>query len=267
MNCKFYLKDNADISRVLLRIKHLPYKPFEYYIKQVATDKAIYILTSLWDKKAQLPKKKIPKQCQVYTANIDLLNKYIDKIKAAIREIEMYAEVNDVELNNEYLREQLNLKLGFKEKVNNKKPSLYQFCEQLIEEMKAGTFLQDNGKVYSAATIQVYYYVALSIKYFDLEKEKRTYFEDIDKIWYNAYIRFLMEEKEVFDDNGELIYEKKDLSPNSIGDKYISKLIRVMNVANLRGITATQEHRKPYFSKTSENVYNIALTEEELSNM
>jgi len=267
MNCKFYLKDNADVSRVLLRIKHLPHKPFEYYVKQVATDKAIYIPFSLWDKKAQVPLKKIPKKYQVYTANIELINKYIDKIKASIREIEMFAEANDIDLNNDYIKEQLNLKLGFKGKMKNNKPTVLQFFEQLIREMKEGIFLQDNGKVYSDSTIQIYYYTALSIKYFDLEKGKDTYFEDIEKIWYDAYVRYLMEEKEVFDEEGKLIYEKTDLSPNTIGDKYIAKLIRVMNVANTKGITTTQEQNKPYFSKPNEDVYNIALSETELKKL
>lgn len=267
LKCKFYLKyPKNEFSSVFLRINHKPFRPFKYYLAAPAMQQLISIPTICWDSKTQKPKRSIPLKYQLYTASIGLLKTLITQIEGHIEYIKTNASINNIELNNNYLKTELNKKIGVKEEIEESTTiSLVEYYEQKITGMKDGSFVQPkNGKKYGEGTIESHITCKKCLQGFDIFRNKKTFFDNIDNIWYDDYIKFLNEEQEIFDSEGNFDFFKKELAINTIGSKHIKNLKFIMERALKDGISFSLEYKKDYFIRPKEPTFAIALNEKEL---
>ncbi|NDV78761.1 phage integrase SAM-like domain-containing protein [Dysgonomonas sp. 511] len=267
LNCKFHLKyPNKEFSCLFLLINHKPYKQFKYYLIAPHVEKTISIPTKCWDSKKQKPIKPSQQKYKIYTADIELAENVIEKIKSNIKHIITNASLNSIELTNEYLRKELDKRLEIKGKIQvEESPSLVSFYERKIKGMEDGTFVQStNGKKYEKGTIDSHTTCLKCLQEFDRINKRITYFEDINNSWYDDYVKFLLEEQEIFDDKGELDYVKEPLGVNTIGSKHIKNLKFIMKRALKEGVSNSTEYERDYFIRPREESYSIALNEDEL---
>lgn len=271
LNCKFYLKyPKKEFSCIFLWINHKPYKPFKYYLTTINTEKentiTISIPTKCWDNKNQRPIKPTQKKYKIHTSDVEIAENVIGKITSNMKDIIQNASLNGIELTNDYIRKELEKKLGIISKIQKEEnPSLVSFYEKKIEGMKDGSFVQPkSGKKYEQGTISSHTTCLKCLQEFDRIKKRVTYFENINNDWYDEYIKFLIEEQEIFDDNGKLDYIKEPLSPNTIGSKHIKNLVSIMRRALKEGVSNSAEQEKDYFIKPKVPTFAIALNEQEL---
>lgn len=271
LNCKFYLKyPEKEFSCIFLRINHKPYKPFKYYLTTINTEKekaiTISIPTKCWDSKNQRPIKPTQNKYKNHTADIQMADNIIGKITSNIKDIIQNASLNGIQLTNDYIRKELEQKLGIISKTQEKEnPSLISFYEMKIEGMKNGTFVQPkNGKKYAQGTISSHTTCLKCLQEFDKIHKTITHFADINNDWYDKYIKFLLEEQEIFDYEGKLDYVKEPLGANTIGSKHIKNLKFIMKLARKEGVSNSTEYDKEYFIRPREDSFAIALSEVEL---
>lgn len=270
---KFYLKNKQkEFSSIMMKIYHRGVdKDFNYPLVAPSSLRVLYIPTSCWDATEQEPIKKslIPQRYKDKTATIDLIRTTINKIKGSIEGIFVNAELNSIIITNEYLRNELDKKLEVKrkKKQNDEEEilSLVEYYTKKIAGMQNGTFLQPkNGKKYEDGTIDSHITCKKCLYGFDINRNRTTYFEDIDNDWYDEYIKFLNEEQEIFDNEGNVDFIKEPLAPNTIGSKHIKNLKFIMERAFNDGTSNSAEHKRDYFIRPKEDTFAIALNEEEL---
>jgi len=270
---KFYLKNKKEeFSSIMMKIYHRGVdKDFNYPLVAPSSLRVLYIPTKCWDFKEQEPIKKsfIPQKYKDKIATIDLIRTVINKIKGNIEGILVNAELNSIILTNEYLRNELDKKLEVVKKKKNQDEeevlSLVEYYEKKITGMQDGSFLQPkNGKKYEEATIDSHITCKKCLYGFDLYLDKTTYFEDIDNDWYDEYIKFLNAEQEIFDNDGNFDFTKKELATNTIGSKHIKNLKFIMERALKDGTSTSIEYQKDYFIRPKEDTFAIALNEKEL---
>ena len=272
---KFYLKNkNNEFSSILMKIYHRGIdKDFNYPLVAPASLRVLYVPTTCWNKETQEPLKKslIPQKYKDKTATIDLIRTIINKIKGCVEEVLVNAELNSIILDNEYIRNELNNKLGVLKKKKNqdieeeKTLSLVEYYEKKIAGMKDGSFLQPkNGKKYEESTIEGHVTCKKCLQGFDMYKNRITYFQDINNDWYDEYILFLNDEQEIFDNDGNIDFIKEPLAINTIGSKHIKNLKFIMERAFKDGTSNSVEHKKDYFIRPQEPTFAIALNETEL---
>ena len=271
---KFYLKNkNNEFSSILMKIYHRGVdKDFNYPLVAPASLRVLYVPVVCWDAETQAPLKKslIPQKYKDKTATIDLIRTIINKIKGCVEEILVNAELNNIILDNGYIRNELNNKLGVLKKKTNQDEeenilSVVEYYEEKIAGMKDGTFLQPkNGKKYEESTIEGHVTCKKCLQGFDKYKDRITYFQDINSDWYDDYIVFLNEEQEIFDDDGNIDFVKEPLAINTIGSKHIKNLKFIMERAFNDGTSNSAEHKKDYFIRPQEPSFAIALNENEL---
>lgn len=267
LNCKFYLKyPKKEFSCIFLRINHKPHKPFKYYLIAPHVEKTISIPSKCWDSEKQVPIKPSQKKYKIYTADIETAEGIISKIISQMKLIVQNASINGIELTNDYLKKELNKRLEIKGKIQeDENPSLVSFYENKIKGMEDGSFVQPkNGKKYEQGTISSHTTCLKCLQEFDRIKKRTTYFADINNTWYDEYVKFLLEEQEIFDSEGELDYIKEPLSANTIGSKHIKNLKFIMKRAHKEGISNSAEYDRDYFVRPRENSFAIALSEVEL---
>jgi integrase len=274
LRAKFYLKESdKEITSLILKIYHRANdKDFKYPLKIPISNSVIYIPSICWDSKKQEPVKNadVPKRYKSHIATIDYIRSLIMEIKGYINEITLNAQVNKISISNDFLRNELNNKLGIITKKNNNNDeesilSVVQYYDKKIIGMKEGTFLQPkNGKKYKDETINSHITCKKCLEGFDIYREKVTYFQDINNVWYDEYILFLNNEQEIYNNKGELEFIKEAYMPNTIGSKHIKNLKYIMERAFNDGLLLTEEHNKDYFIRPKENSFAIALNENEL---
>ena len=270
---KFYLKNkNKEFSSILVKIYHRGVdKDFNYPLIAPSSLRVLYVPTVCWDAETQAPLSKslTPQKYKDKTATIDLIRIIIKDIKGCVEGIVVNAELNNIIITNEYLRNELNNKLGVKKKDNQieeEKPlSLVEYYEQKISGMKDGSFLQPrNGKKYDEDTVDSHVTCKKCLQGFDIYKNRITYFQDINNDWYDEYILFLNEEQEIFDNKGKIDFIKEPYAINTIGHKHIKNLKFIMRRALKDGVSNSVEHDKDYFIRPKEPTFAIALNEDEL---
>lgn len=271
LNCNFYLKyPNKEFSCIFLRINHKPYKPFKYYLTtiNIAEENAITISipTKCWDSENQRPIKPTQKKYKIHTADVEMAENVIGKITSNMKEIIQNASLNSIKLTNDYIRKELEKKLGIIPKIQaDENPSLVSFYEKRIKSMEDGSFVQPkNGKKYEQGTISSHTTCLKCLQEFDRINKRTTYFTDINNTWYDEYVKFLLEEQEIFDREGELDYVKEPLGANTIGSKHIKNLKFIMKRAHKEGISNSAEYDRDYFIRPREDSFAIALSEIEL---
>lgn len=267
LNCKFHLKyPQKEFSCLFLLINHKPYKQFKYYLIAPHVEKAISIPTKCWDSKNQKTIKPSQQKYKIHTADVELAENIIGQIKSNIKHIITNASLNAIELTNDYLRVELDKRLGIKDKIQeDESPSLVSFYEKKIKGMEDGSFVQPkNGKKYEQGTISSHTTCLKCLQEFDRINKRTTYFTDINNTWYDDYVKFLLEEQEIFNNEGELDYVKELLGANTIGSKHIKNLKFIMKRAHKEGISNSTEYDRDYFIRPREDSFAIALTEKEL---
>lgn len=267
LNCKFYLKyPQKEFSCIFLWINHKPYKPFKYYLIAPHVEKTISIPTECWNSKKQIPIKPTKSKYKIYTADVETAEGIISKIVSEMKLILQNASINGIELTNDYLRKELDKRLEIKGKTQEEEnPSLVSYYEKKIKGMEDGSFVQPkNGKKYEQGTISSHTTCLKCLQEFDRINKRITYFEDINNKWYDEYVKFLLEEQEIFDNEGELDYVKEPLSANTIGSKHMKNLKFIMKRAHKEGMSNSAEYDRDYFIRPREDSFAIALSEIEL---
>jgi len=271
----FYLKNkNKEFSSIMMKIYHRGVdKDFNYPLIAFSSKSVLYIPVKCWDVEEQVPltKSLIPSKYKDKTATIDLIRTNINKLKGAVEEIAMNAELNNIITTNDYLRNELDKKLGVSKRkrnqnAENEKPlSLVEYYDKKIDGMKNSSFVQPkSGKKYEKGTIDSHITCKKCLQGFDKYKDRVTYFQDINNEWYDEYILFLNEEQEIFDNEGNIDFVKEPLAINTIGSKHIKNLSFIMERAFNDGTSSSTEHKRDYFIRPKETSFSIALNEEEL---
>ncbi|GEM_PF-6994836 len=259
---KFLLRypNQEKTTEIRLRLNY-EYDCFIYPLVDPTTLKVYKILPCLWDNKTQqpIPDKKISKSLKNHTANNSDIRSMIEKLKVAVSELLAYARINEIHITNEFLKEQLDIKIGKREKKVAKELTLCTFYDTVIEEMKNGKLLTDNTEKYNKGTIKSHQRTLLLLKEFDISKNQRTKFENIGNIWYDAFVLFLTFEYENID-NG---FAKDNYTPDTIG-KHIKNLKMIMALAINRKISSNREYEQKYFTKPKGSPFSVYLNEDEI---
>jgi integrase len=270
---KFYLKNkDRELSTIMMKIYHRGReKDFNYPLVASASLRVLYIPTACWNSEAQEPKKKnlIPAKFKDKTATIDLVRTIIHKLKGYVEEILVNAELNGINITNDYIRRELDRKQGIVRKkhisAEDEILSLVEYYGRKISKMSDGSFVQPkNGKRYDEGTIKGHITCKKTLQGFDICKARTTYFQDINNEWYDEYILFLSEEQEIFNNEGRIDFIKEPLALNTIGSKHIKNLKFIMERAFNDGVNNSVEHKRDYFMRPKEPSFAIALDEKEL---
>ena len=194
LDTKFLLRfpNKEEPSEIRLRLNY-EYRCFIYPLIDPLTLKVYKILPCLWDNNAQRPisEKEIPRSFKDNTTNNSSIKSMVNKLKVAVTEALDYARVNGISLSNHYLKEQLDVKMGRREKKKIEELTLCTFYRNVIEEMKNGTLLTDSTEKYGTGTIKCHRRTFLLLKELDFAKDIITRFENIDNLWYDDFIQFL----------------------------------------------------------------------------
>lgn len=85
-------------------------------------NRVLKIYPHLWDKEKQRPIKKIPADFKTDSEMISAINRMINRGIASYSEILEFARINNIQLNNQFLKFELEKRLGFevKEKAEEK---------------------------------------------------------------------------------------------------------------------------------------------------
>lgn len=254
-----YPNKNAP-SEIRLRL-NFEYGRFIYPLCDPITLKVYKILPQLWDKANQKPiaNRDIPKRLKEHTANSASINSLIEKIKLSVSEILEFARVNEINIDNGFLREQLDIRIGKREKIMVEELTVCNFYETTINEMVAGTLLTDSKVQYENGTIKSHRRTLLLLREFDHIKNSNTKFENIDNIWYDSFVQYLTFEYEDTD-NG---FYKEDYAPATVG-KHIKNLKMIMTLAINKKVSTNREHEQKYFTKPKGDSFAVYLNEEEI---
>lgn len=254
-------------SEIRLRICY-DRKECIYHLVDPVTRTPYKILPQLWDRERQQPinKKKIPTSLKGETSNVIAINTLIQKIKGIYSEIIDFVRVNNITITNDWLKKEINERLGVIEKIIVEPLTVSQFILQIVDEMKVGKLLiEKSKKQYSKETINQYINLQKSIYYFDKLYKFKTVFDKIDRQWYDNYIRFLFDDI-IYIGNGtdeQPEYERERCETNYAGN-FIKNLKRIMKLAYYRGVSSNMEHNAEYFTKPSAPTFGVFLSESEI---
>jgi len=261
---KFLLRypNRTTPSEIRLRLNY-NYDKFIYPLVDPLTSKVYKILPELWDKKLQkpIPAKKIPYKLKSHTANNTAINTLIDRMILYVSEVLEFARVSEIEITNDFLQEQLDVKIGKRVKKKQVEVTLCGFYEDIIVNMKDGSLLT-KGSHYNNDTINSHQRTLLLMREFDLIKRRKTKFDDIDNIWYDNFVQFLTFEY----DDAENDFSKEDYTPATIG-KHIKNLKMILALAVSKKVSQNREYEQRYFIKPKGNSFAVYLNEDEIKSI
>ena len=253
---KFVLRspNGSEPSEIHLRLNY-DYKRFVYPLRDPQSGQLYKISPSLWDKK---------EQCPLLSGDVEEgISLCIADVKVGVRKALEYARVNKVVIDNQFLKEQLDIHLNVAKKgedeVVKTEVTLCQFYQKVIREMEQGNLLTDKNVIYNNATIKSHRRTFGLIQEFDLINKHDTLFVDINNDWYDKFRFFLTYEYEDMN-NG---FFKEDYSPSTVG-KHIKNLKMVMKLAVDKNVSSNKEYERKYFEKPKNESFAIYLTEEEI---
>lgn len=171
-------------------------------------------------------------------------NRRLDKIKAEIEKC-YYAYVNSrgSEPSHAILRKSIDEILGRSKEV---KMPFFEYFQDFMDRTDAGQRRNAKGQIIKPA--KAYKVTLNNLQTFNNEWGRKLDFDTVDLDFYEDYLQFI---------------QKKKLSENTIG-REIKNLKAVLNDATERGHNTNLAYQSKRFSKPSEDVDNIALTENEL---
>lgn len=265
-DARFQLKTPKSKDKSVIRLRmSFDYIDFTWELND-SLNRKLKIYPELWDTDNQypIPKSKIPKKFQEETYNLQIIQERIDKVKVIISQIINEAALNEIKITNNYLKHELLIRLGLAQKP--KEITVYNFCYQVIEDMAKGTLLiEKTNKRYETDTIKQYKVLATLFE----AKYPNLLFSEIDKIWYNNFKLFLLDNQEFnykSKDGEDKLFSKQALRNGAIGN-YIKNLKTVMKIAYNRGISNNLEYKADWFIKppaTPSGKTDIFLTEKEI---
>jgi integrase len=139
--------------------------------------------------------------------------------------------------------------------VKKKAPeTLRQYIDRFYSEAKAGTRLatvHNSKRPYAYETLRSIKGTKLSFEMFADETKQKSNFNDIDREWYDEFLKF---------------FYKRGCSANYIG-RHIKTLKTIMRIAREEGLHNNVEIEKKSFKAISEPSDSIYLTDEEVQRM
>jgi hypothetical protein len=180
------------------------------------------------------------------------INLQLGKYESSISKIISYVEREQLNVNLDFFRSELDKE--FKEKVtkkNSKETDLVQFAKRYIDECRNGIRLNKNNDRYTNATCK-HYNTSYNILAEFGQTYKRLKFEQLEIDFYKKLVNFLS--------------NKKQYSKNTIG-AVIKNTKVFIKESYIDGLHSNLIFRHPDFKKTSEEVTNIYLNEEELQTL
>lgn len=250
---RFNLKDSSATSETLI---NLVYRLQNGERLKYATGEKIK--TELWDNKNMRALEsgidnngnKINTKQKSIAKSINL---QLGRYNSSISKIISYVERENLNANLEFFRKELDKE--FKpEKVTNKsdkETDLVEYAKRYIDECKNGVRLSKSNDRYTLGTCKQYETSYKLLQGFS-KVYKRTKFDQLDIDFYKKFITFLT--------------TKKNYAKNSIGTAIKNTKIFIKESYN-DGLHSNLIFRHPDFKKTSEEVVNIYLNDEELQTL
>jgi len=237
----FYLKrpDDKNNTAVFARISYLGQR-LKYYTPQSVNP-------AFWNAKTQRAKEtaKFPQYPEFNRALNDFVS-LVDKI------YDKYRSDNGVIPSSNTLKSLLDARLKEVEQTVAGKPTLFNYYEDFAQRSKDGTRFDFKSKRPIAGSTAKGYKSSLEIlKGFQKVYKRKIDFETIDLDFYNDFIKHLTDQK---------------LSTNYIGDQ-IKRLKAVLSEATEKGINSNYAFKSRYFTKPTEEVDNVYLTDAELADL
>lgn len=181
------------------------------------------------------------------------INLQLGRYEGVISKIISYVEREKLNANLDFFRNELDkeFKPENAKKKNSKENDLVEYAKRYIDECKNGTRLNKSNDRYSLGTCKQYHTVYKLLENF-AKGYKRTKFDQLDIEFYKKFVTFLT--------------TKKNYAKNSIGTAIKNTKIFIKESYN-DGLHSNLIFRHPDFKKTSEEVTNIYLNEEELQTL
>ncbi|MDR0423005.1 MAG: site-specific integrase [Rickettsiales bacterium] len=265
-DANFQLKSPKSTGKTVIRLRMgFDYVDFTWELND-SLNRKLKIYPKLWDFKNQCPisKSKIPAKFQNEIYNLQVIGQTIDKVKVVVNKIINDAALNEIKITNDYLKQELLIRLDLKKK--SKEMSVYDYTIVIIKEMEEGILLiEKSDKRYEGGTIKQYRVLSTILE----AKYPNTTFSEIDKDWYEGFKSFLMNKQEFTYKNkegNEEIFTKKKLRNSSIGN-YIKNLRYIMKLAFNRNVSKNMNHKADWFLKPNaqpSGKTEIYLTEQEI---
>ncbi len=255
---RFQLKEPMSTEKTVIRLRlGYDYKDFTWELND-SLNRKLKIYPELWDSKNQypLPKTKIPKKFRNETYNLQVIGETINKVKVAINDIINESALNEIKINNSYLKQELLSKLGLISRQRN--VLVCEFCADIIGEMETGLLKTEKETVYSEGTIKQFKVLNSFLKAF----RPQARFNDIDEAWYRDFVRFCQNHKMVKKDK-QMVLIKEGSENSTVGSK-IKKLKSLMEFASSKGKSTNRNHIETWF-KILKNDYEVSKTDLYLS--
>lgn len=181
------------------------------------------------------------------------VNLQLGKYESVISKIISYVERENLNANIDFYRTELDkdFKTENAKKKNSKETDLVEYAERYIDECKNGIRLNKDNDRYSLATYKQCKTAYHILKEF-AKVYKRTKFDQLDIDFYKKFVIFLS--------------NKKNFAKNTIGTVIKNTKIFIKESYN-DGLHSNLVFRHPDFKKTSEEVVNIYLNEDELQTL
>lgn len=181
------------------------------------------------------------------------INLQLGKYESVIAKIISFVEREKLDANLDFFRSELDKEFKPENvlKKDSKETDLVEYAKRYIDECKNGTRLNKSNDRYSLQTCKQYQTAYKLLLNFG-KSYKRTMFDQIDIDFYKKFVTFLT--------------TKKNYSKNSIGTAIKNTKIFIKESYN-DGLHSNLIFRHPDFKKTSEEVVNIYLNEDELQTL
>ena len=232
MRIRFYLKrpESTNETAIMARVS--------YDSQQLKLYTGQSVIPKHWN-----PKKQRAKDTPTFRDGSSL-NVRLDKIKSSLTKCFLdYQNENDAVPSPATLKQLAEAALG---RSKEAKLSFFEYFQDFMDRTDTGQRRNAKGQIIKPA--KAYKVTINNLQTFSLKWTRKLDFDTIDLDFYEDYLIFL---------------QMKKLSENTIG-REIKNLKAVLNDATERGHNANLAYKSKRFSKPSEDVDNIALSEGEL---
>lgn len=236
MRIKFYLKipQSETETAIFCRVS--------FDAKQVKAYTGLSIIPKYWN-----PKTHRAKNTPTFREGSSL-NVRLDKIQSMINKIWLdYQNEQDAKPSFATFRHLIDVALG---RTKQEKLNLFEYFSDFIDRTKKGQRVA-KGRVISASKAKHYATTLNKLKEFAETWSKRLDFDSIDLDFYQDFTGWL---------------RSAGYAENNVGI-HIQNLKAVLNEATERNVNKNLSFRSKLFTKTSEEVDNIVLTESELQEL
>lgn len=181
------------------------------------------------------------------------INARLMSYESAMNKIISYIERERLHANLDFFRAELDKEFTTEKitKKNDKETDLVEYAKRYIDECRKGVRLTQNNDRYTLSTCKQYTTTCNLLIEFN-KTYKRLKFDQLEIDFYKKFINFLL--------------NKKQFSKNTIGTVIKNTKVFIKESYN-DGLHSNLIFRHPDFKKTSEEVVNIYLNNEELQTL